>query len=105
MLTLKEALSAVLRENSTWRGQATVQEALFLPAPPKVAKHVNPQARADVAALTAQLGQLLAAPPMLSLAEKHGVREWEARWALRAEKLHEIQRRLAASKASTGSKS
>ena len=107
VLSLKEALNAVLRENSTWRGQATLQDALFLPAPARPTKTPQALPRADVASLSTQLSELLAAPPMLSLTEKHGVKEWETKWALRGEKLSNMQRRLATGKAAaaTGSKS
>lgn len=97
VLSLKEALHAVMRENHIWRGQLTAQDALFL-APSSLAltksTTPSPNTRAEVASLSTQLVELLVAPPVLSLAHRNGVKDWEMKWALRNEKLREMRHRL-----------
>ena len=91
---LREALQALVRETHSWRSQTALQDVLYLPAASKSAKPAADKAkRAGVAALSAQLSQILVAPPMLSLSERGGVKEWEAKWASRNEKLDEIHKR------------
>jgi hypothetical protein len=82
-----------MKETHSWRGQVALQDVLYVPAPVTSVASAG-ISRADASSLSSQFSALLAAPPMLSLAERGGVKDWEAKWALRDQKLHEIQMRL-----------